>query len=58
MPQADFEAWWKVNTIPYGSATPRDIAWLAWQACDKDHARRIAEAYGKGGKNAVEEGAG
>jgi hypothetical protein len=42
-----------VNTIPYGSATPRDIAWLAWQACERAHARRIAAAYAEGGKDAI-----
>ncbi len=35
-----------------------EIAKAAWEASTREHARRIAEAYEKGGKNALEAGAG
>lgn len=56
-----FEEWWERNGDELSGADaddPKFVARAAWEANNREHARRIAEAYAKGGKNALEEGAG
>lgn len=48
-----FEHWWSEHKIPYGSATPREIALIAWKASQAEYAKRLAKAYEAGGKDAL-----